>query len=427
MRQALWTGAITAVHRLAGLAQMTISARILGPEGFGSLLAVVIALATLIHNLLSAPGHEAVTTFVTRALAEEKPQEASRILRFTMATSLGLSLIAYALIAIVVLVASSLLGIDNTHRDIALLYGVIGIIQATRAESLAILRLSDRVSMGLAVALAGAGTRVALLGVVLWNGGGVSEVVLAHLAGVVVGGAGLLVVATVSAPRAGIPGLLSSLSLKVPPDVVRFQTGIFGRQTLRALAYNLDTLLVAQFAGAADVGLYRAAKQITDSGNYPFRSLGDGLQLQYSKHWYSGQGSRLRRTSRLFSLVSFGSAAALFGLLAVFHQPVTRFLLGEEFSGAAPLLLIMLVGAFAINSVSALTVLPAAVGRVWPLFAAELGGLAAAVVVIVWQVPLRGAEGAAWANTTYYGVIALILVPFVIATLRQSRRLRQTP
>ena len=44
-----------------------------------------------------------------------------------------------------------------------------------------------------------------------------------------------------------------------------------------------------------------------------------------------------------------------------------------------------------------------------------------------WLVPLRGAEGAAWANTTYYGVIALILIPFIISTLRQSRHLRQNP
>ena len=90
-------------------------------------------------------------------------------------------------------------------------------------------------------------------------------------------------------------------------------------------------------------------------------------------------------------------------------------------------MLIMIFGAFALNSISALTALPAAVGRVWPLLAAEMGGLAVFVALIVWLVPLRGAEGAAWANTTYYGVIALILIPFIISTLRQSRRLQQNP
>ncbi len=422
-RQTLWMGAITATQLLGGLAQMAISARILGPEGFGA-LAIIIAAAFLIHGLLAAPGGEAVTTFVTRALAGERPQEASRILRFTMAVSLGLSLIAYALIAVLVLAASSLLGIENAHRDTALMYGVVGIFLATRTESLAVLRLSDRVSLGLAITLAGVLTRVALLGVVWWAGGGLFEVVLAHIGGVVVGGAGMLAAAAVSAPRAGITGFLRSLSLKVPPDVARFQTGVFGRSTVSALAYNVDTLLVAQFTGAADVGLYRAARQITDTGHSPFQPLKDGVQPQYSRQWYSGQGGALRRTSLLFSLVSFASAAALFGLLAIFHKPIARLLLGEEFSGAAPLLLIMIFGAFAANSISALTALPAAVGRVWPLLAAEIGGLAVFVAAMVWLIPLRGAEGAAWANTTYYSVIALIPVPFIISILRQSRRLR---
>ena len=419
-------GAITAVHILGGLVQLTLSARILGPEGFG-VLAAVIAVTALIHGLLAVPGGEAVTTFVTRAVAADRPQEASRILRFTMAASLGLSLVAYAVVAVLALMASSLLGIEDAHRDLALIYGVVGILLATRTESLAVLRLSDRVSLGLAITLAGVLTRVALFGAVWLKGGGLLEVVLAHIAGVVVSGAGMLVAAAVSAPRAGITGFLSSLSLKVPPDVVRFQTGVFGRSTFSALAYNVDTLLVAQFAGSADVGLYRAARQITETAHYPFQPLKDGVQLQYSRQWYSGLGGALRRTSLLFGLVSFASAAALFGLLAIFHQPIARLFLGEEFSGAAPLLLVMIFGAFAVNSISALAVLPTAVGRVWPSLAGEMGGLAVFVAVLVWLVPLRGAEGAAWANTTYYGVIALILIPSIISTLRQSRRLRQKP
>ena len=414
-------GAITGVQLLSGLAQLIISARILGPEGFGA-LAVIIAVAALVHGLLAMQAGEAVTTFVTRAVAEQRPQEASRVLRFTIALSLGLSLIAYALIAVLALIANSLLGIDPAHRDIALIYGVVGIFLATRTETLAVLRLADRLPLGLAITLAGLLTRVALLGIVWLNGGGLLEVVLAHIAGVAVSGAGMLLAATLSAPRAGIPGFLSSLSLKVPPDVVRFLTGNFGRSTFSALAYHIDTLLIAQFTGAADVGLYRAARQITEAAHYPFQPLKDGVQPQYSQQWYSGRGRELRRTALGFSLVSFAAAVALFGLLAIFHQPITRFLLGEEFSGVAPLMLIMLAGAFALNSISALTALPTAVGRVWPHLAAEMVALIVFAALIIWLVPRHGAEAAAWAHTTYYSAIALILIPFIISTLQQSRQ-----
>ena len=425
-RQTFQMGAITAVQLLGGLAQLTLSARILGPEGFG-ILAIIVAVAALVHGLLAAPGGEAVTTFVTRAVAEKRPCETSCILRFTIAMSLGLSLVAYALIAVLVVTASSLLGIEYAYRDVALMYGVVGVFLATRTECLAVLRLSDRLSLGLAIVLAGVAIRTALLGTAWLQGGGLFEVVLAHIAGVAVSGAGMLVAAAVSAPRAGITGFLSSPSLDVPADVVRFQTGVFGRSSVSALAYNVDTLLVAQLTGVAEVGLYRAARQIIETGHHPFQPLKDGVQLQYSRQWYSGQGAALRRTSLLFGLASLISAVALFGLLAIFHQPIAWFFLGDEFSGGAPLLLIMIFGAFAVNSISALTVLPAAVGRAWPMLAAEIGGFATFVAGIVWLVPLYGAEGAAWANTTYYSAIALILVPFIVATLRRSRRLRQKP
>ena len=85
-RQTLWMGAITAVQFLGGLAQVTISARILGPDGYG-VPAVIIAVTLLTYGLLAVPGGAAVTTFVTRGVTEGRPQEASRILRFTLAVS----------------------------------------------------------------------------------------------------------------------------------------------------------------------------------------------------------------------------------------------------------------------------------------------------------------------------------------------------
>ena len=253
--------------------------------------------------------------------------------------------------------------------------------------------------------------------------GGMLEIVLAQIAGVVVNGAGMLAAAVLSAPRAGITGLLRSPSLQVPPDVLRFQTGTFGRTTLSALAYNIDTLLLAQFAGAADVGLYRAARQITDIAHYPFRPLRNGVQPEYSRQWYAGQGRELRRTALRFTLASGALAAALFGILAIFHQPITRLFLGDEFAGVAPLLLILIPGGFFLSSIAGLAALPAAVGRAWPRVAGETAGLLAFAAILLWLTPTQGATGAAWGNTAYYATIGLVLIPFAIAILRQSRRL----
>ena len=420
-RQTLWIGAIIAVQLLGGLVQLTISARILGPEGYG-VLAIITAVTLLIYGLLAIPGGEAVTAFVTRGVAEGRPEEASRILRFVLALSFGLSLIAYAIIAALAFTASSLLGIDQDHRDAMLLYGVVGIFLATQTETLATLRLSDRVSLGLAVAVAAFLTRTGLLAAAWLTGGGLLAVVLAHVAGVVVNGGGMLAAATVSAPRAGMTGLLRSVSVRVPPDVMQFQAGAFGKSAIWVLAQNLDAILLAQFTSSADVGLYRGSRQIIDSTRYPFLPLKDAVQPEYSRQWYSGRVTALRRASLRFTLMTFTLAAAGFGLLAIFHQPITRFILGAEFSEAAPLVLIMLVGSFVSSSVSLLTILPAAVGRVWPSVAGAVGGLAASFAIIVWLAPQYGAAGAAWANTAYFIVFVAVLLPCIISILRPSHR-----
>ena len=422
-RQTLWMGAITAVQVLGGLAHVSISARILGPEGFG-ILAVIMASTALIFGLSALPGGSAVTTFVTRGLAEGRPDEASRILRFTLVVSIGLSLVAYAVIAALAFTAAGLLGIDQAYTDAALLYGVTGVLMSTQTETLGVLRVADRMWLGLAVTLASASTRVAILAAALTTGtGDLQTVVLAHVAGAAVYGAGMFIAAAASAPHAGMTGFLRSSSLKVPRDVLRFQTGTFGRTAVSALARHVDTIMVAQFAGAADAGIYRAARQIMDNVGSPIPLLVSGVQPEYSKQWYSRQGPALRRIALRFTILGAVIAAAVFGLLAVFREPMIRLILGGEFSGTAPLLLILIPFAFVASSAAVLNVLPVATGRAWQTTGALAAGLAASAAAMVWLAPLYGAEGAAWARTTYTIVSTLILLPFAISILRQSYRL----
>ena len=418
-RQTLWLGAITGLQILGGVAQVAMSARILGPENYGA-LAVIVAVSTLVYGLLVIPRGEVVTTFVTRAVAEGRPAEAARILRFALAVSQGLALAAYAVIAALALAAGGLLGIDAAHRDAALLYGLVGVFMAAQAPNLALLRLADRLPLGLAAVAAGIAARIALLAAAWHAGGGLPAVVLAYAAGAAVAGAGLFLSAAMSAHRAGVAGLLRSASLKVPPDVARFQTGAFGRSALSALVYNMDAILLAQFAGAAEVGMYRGARQISDTARYPFQPLTEAAQPEYSRQWYAGRGAALRRTSLRLSLLSLALAAAIFGLVAVFHRPLTRLALGGEFADAAPLLLIMCLGSFIVTGVTALSALPAATGRIRPTLIAEAAGLAVFAAALLWLAPQYGAAGAAWAHLAYGLAFILVIIPAAATILKRA-------
>ena len=417
-RQTLWMGAVTAVRILGALVHVFVAARVLGLEGYGA-LAIIIASTTLIHGLIAIPGGDTVTTFVTRGIEEGRREEAASILRFTVAVSVGLSLIAYAVIGVVALTATDLLRIDHAYAGAIMLYGLVGVLSATNSETLAVLRLSDRVRVSLAVAIADNLTRIGVLAVVWFAGGGILMVVWATVAGNAVSFVGMLVAALIFAPQAGMAGLLRSSSMRVPADVVRFHAGAYGRTIIGALTQNVDTLLVAQFAATADVGLYRAARQIMDMTRRPFHLIRLGVQPELSRQWYAGQGAALRDTVRRFTVYSVVLAIVGYTGLAIFREPVATLVLGTGFADVAPLLLILIPGAF-VASAAVLAGLPIAVGRVWPLLASAATGLAVSVVTIVWLVPLLGSEGAAWARTASSVATVLVLFPFVAAILRQS-------
>ena len=419
--QTLWMGAIMGAQFVGGLAQLGIAARLLGPEGFG-VLAVIMAAAALAHGLISMPGGDAVTAFVPRAAAAGRPDEAARVLRFTMAASLGLSLVAYGVIAALAFTASGLLGLDADYAGVALVYGLVGVFMAADTETLAALRLAERVSWGLLATVAGVAARVGLLAAAWAADGGMAAVAAAHAGGAAVHGLGMFAATAVAARHAGAPGLLRSRSIKVPRDVVRFQIGGAGKIILVSLTLHMDTIVAAQFLGAGDVGLYRGARQILQMTVRPFYMIRFSVQAQYSKQWSSFRGADLRRSVMRFTAATFALAALGYAALAILREPIAALMLGDEFSGSASLMLIMLPGVFVFGGLSALTALPTATGRVEPSLAAAAASFAAYIAAAVWLTPRLGVEGAAWANAVHYFAAVPIMLPAALLVLRQSRR-----
>ena len=407
---------------MASLVQVALSARILGPEGFG-VMAVIIAAAGLVYRLLSVPGNEVITTYVRRDLAEGRTGDAAATLRFTFVLSQSLALAAYTGIAAATFALSGLFGIVEEHRSAVIAYGLAGISMATNREALAVLRLADRLHLGLGVAAASALTRVAVLAAAWAVDAGLLVVLLAYVAGDAVTGIGMFIAAAASERRAGLPGFVHSLSVRVPGrDVITFQMASFGRTSIEALTLHIDVILLANLVGAVQLGLYRAAVQLIDATKHPFQSIALAVQAEYSREWYAGNGEGVRRICRTFTALSLSLAVSAYGLLAIFHGPIIRVVLGPGFEEVARPLLFLLPGVLAFAAVASLHVLPAATGRATPHLVSSAAALAAQVTAIFVLARAHGAEGAAWANTIYFLVLAASITPFAVATLRQSYR-----
>ena len=421
-RQTFWTGGVAGVEFLVGLVQVAIAARVLGPEGYGE-FAIIVAASSLVYGFVCIPGGHTVITFASRSVAEGLYGQAANVLRFAMATSLGMSLLAYGLIVVLALAAGSWLGIQEAHAEAFLLYSIVGVVFSVRTETLAVLRLSDRMSYALIASAIGGLARIVVLVAVFRADGGLVGIIFAYLVGSVVEAMGLLVAAGVSASDAGLKDLLRSWSIRVPSELLRFHASMYGTAIIGTMNGHLDPLLVAQFTTASNVGLYRAARQIADMTRRPFRLLAGAVQPEFSRRWFAGDGAAVRRTATRFTIVSLALAAIAFGMLAVFCEPIVRLVLGDEFSEVAPIVVILILGSF-LGSVSApLSVLAVATGRAWGSLAPVVAGLAAAVLAYVWLVPRFGVEGAAWARNIHYLVAIPVSLAFAMSVLRRSWRL----
>ena len=413
------------VQFVASVIQVSLTARMLGPEGYGH-LSVLIAITGVSFGLLSVPGHDAITTYVTRSVSNGKIDEAAATLRFAILSAFVLSLIAYGVLGFVGITFAELIKIDRSFLGALLLFGTTGIWMSTYREGLAILRAADRLHLGVIVSSLAAFSRIAVLATGWTANGGIMIVVSAYVAGAAVNGVGMFVAGSLSAKYAGVTGLFESMSMRVPADVVRFQSARFCRGIVETLATHIDVLLIAHLSNSAQLGLFRATRQIVESSRLPFYQLESSVQLEYSKQWYAQNGVALRGLAHRSTIFTVLAATVGFGILILLRKPILSIVLGDAFAASEGLILILIPGAFGAAAIASLHVLPTATGRGIPLLFARLIALCAQVTLILLLVPKTGAGGAAWSYTTFFVVYILTILPFAALVLRQSNKLRPT-
>lgn len=417
-QQTMWMGAITAVQAISGIVMVILTARILGPEGFG-VFSIFIATAAVFHGFISAPGHETITAFVTRDMIDEREASAAQVLRLVFIISLALALCAYILFSLVTLTASKLIGISDIHTSEMLVCGLASLLMTTHLECLAALRLANLLTLGFIVIAIGAVFRsIALLVVWILDGNlMMTSMVMAGAAAVT--GVGLLASVMLSSGRGYLPRFLSGWSIKVSKEVARYHLISFYQSKFAGLFANLDVVLLGALIGPTQAGFYRAARGLVDTTLIITQPIALSLQTEYSRRWYGDDGATVPSLSRRFTIAVAVLAVIIYGSLIIGHQPIVLIALGPEFRESTIPLLVMIPGAFVSTIVAALRVLPAATGHAMPSLIWTTAALVAQVAVLVVLAPVYGANGAALAYTVYHLVFGILVFIFSVALLRR--------
>lgn len=428
-RQSKWSVAITTAEFVRGIIQVYLVTRILGLEQYG-VLGMIYAATGLMQGSLAVLSNQAITTFAGRALADGRKEEASAVLWYSVRLTLLLGAASYAALVVAAYAGPKLLNpaagagealtaVLTTDRDALLVYGLIAVLHANHKDTLAVLRVTDRIQYGIFVV---AGTTlfqlVALLAV--WkNGGTLQMVALVLAATAAINCVGMFGAAIVSARQVGLPfPRIAKWSQDVPLDVVKFLRISFWQTKAGVLSWQLDTLIVGQLTSASQTGLYVAARKIADPVALMIVPITQTIQTEFSRRWFSKDRAGVRS-------LAFGSTGALLvagavvcGGLFVFREQVILFL-DREFSGSAETLVLLLPGLFAAFAIAGLVGLPAAAGRMWPSVIWTTAAVAVQMVALLLLVPVYGANGAAVSRTVFSVILATVVIPFAVPMLRR--------
>lgn len=421
IRTSAWFNAPLPLQFAAGIAQAAMTARALGVEGFG-ILAIYFAVTSVIYGVLSSPASEVITTYVTKASLSGGPQEPARITRFVFVVAVLVGLLAFSVIVVFAIFGRQFVGLDESHTALLIIFGLTGLLSTFQWEAVSILRLADKMRVNFIAVTIGTGIRLIVLVATLASGWHIGGVVTAYVVSAAVSALIFTWAAIHYADAAGIPGLLQSTKMRAPREVLTFQLLSFGKSTVKSVNKNVDTLLLSNMLGIGQLGLFRAAKQISEFTKQPFTLISAGVQPEYSRKWYVNEISDFRRFALKATVATTIFSVAGFGLLLIFRRPIIELVLGPDFTEASELLVILIPAAIVLTSTSHLTSIPAAIGNAAPSFWAGIVALIVQLIIIVAAVPTFGLTAAAWAIASYSYIVVAVTLPSVYKVLKSGPR-----
>ena len=416
---------IVGVETISGVLLLILSARILEPKDFGTLI-IITSMGALIFGFLSISGHETITTFVNEKLSKGENAAASRIIRMVFVIAYGLALCAYMLFSLVALVASELIGVAKNYTTEMLICGLAPLLLATQRENLAVLRLANRLSLGFMAVTGGAIARSIALFSVWYVDGKLIMVSLSIVVGAITTAAGLFVVTALSTGQDNLPHFFHGRSVKVSSDVIRFHFVSFCQTKFGTLFGNIDVIILGMVIGPVQTGFYGITRRLLGATTLLSGPLSLSIQIEYSRRWYHNKRASFLKLLGQSTIFMVGIASIIYGLLIILNQEMILLAFGPGYEETEIPLSIMIPGGFIFLAISALHVLPAAIGRALPSLIWTATAVIVQVITILLLVPSHGLVGAAWAYTISYFVLAFTVLIFCWKILRDFYYLKTT-
>jgi O-antigen/teichoic acid export membrane protein len=408
------------------MGQGILAARLLGVEGAG-LVGIITQFASNLNQLTSFRMGELVVSYVGEFSAKGKQDEAAAVFKAAALVEILGSILAYVLIVLLAPIGARIF----THRPelvgIITLYGLSVLGNLTVESATGLLQFFDRFRALAIVTVGQSLLTIVLIARAYVTDGGLEDVVLAYLAGKVVWGASVSILAFIEARRQWGAGWwrasLRSLSGRWR-DLSRFGVSTNLSGTIKLLTRDSEMLWLGAFSTPLQVGYYKIAKAIVNILMMPITPLISTSYREVAREVAEKQWDNVRYLLRSGTILAAAWTLPAAAGLVIFGRWVVG-LYGPEFLPVSyESLLILLIGVIAANVLywNQLILLPLGMPD-YPTkvqFVVAIGKIVGTILLV----PLMGANAMAALFSGYLLLTSLILVG---KSIREMRRVAYQP
>lgn len=363
----------TGISAALSMLQSVFTARMLGVAGFG-LFGTISMFTSVVNKFASFRMGELVVKYVGRYSEAGDTRRAAAVFKAAALAETLASLIAFAFILLLAPLGARYFAKDPGLSGWFSLYGLIILANLISESSTGLLQIFDRFRRMAYLTVVQSGVTLALIALAYFASTGLIKlpyglhqtllspssfhpgllpVILAYVAGKVIGALGLTAAAVQEAGRRwGAGWWKTPLNLLGPEmrELAHFGVTTNISASLSLINKDSELLFVAFFRGEVETGFYRLALGLANLVQMPVSPLPAATYPELSRESARRNWASVRQILNKGSLLAGGySLAAVIGL-TILGRPLIRLLYGEEFLPAFPALVILLIGFLVANT-----------------------------------------------------------------------------
>ncbi len=394
-----------------GFLQAVLTARLLGPEGYGT-VAVALSIAAIVATCATLGFGPLSVREVARLSVRADWSELRGFLRFSGIAVIGAGIIAGA--AIAALALGTELFDAHFRREVA--------IACVLVLPLAMLIYFRGVLQGFGQLLAAQLPGDLLRPIILVAGFGLLFVAASRATTI-----GYLVVAIVASSTAAIVAAMAfwrvttnripaASAASHPRQWSRKATPFLAIAVLGVLGGQINTLLLGWLSSPEETGLFQPVARIAPLMLIGFHAVSVPFAPRVATFWEQGETARLHRTTWLVTLTTTGAAVLTCAAIVV-AAPLILSAFGSAFLVVTDAILVVAVAQIFNTACGPVGILLSMTGLQGSVARCQIAGLTSSLLLGIWLIPRAGAYGAAIAlsgSVVVWNVLMLVAVKRIL-------------